>query len=173
MISSFEGKSPSISKSAYIAPGTIIVGDVSLGDQVSIWFQTVIRGDINKIEIGAQTNIQDGCLLHVTQTHPLIVGSRVTVGHGVILHGCNVADDSLIAMGAIILDGAVVERGCLVGAGALVPPGMVIPEDSLVLGSPARVVRTVRPEDKERIQKGWQNYVEYSNRFREGLNTIA
>ena len=172
MIASFEGKTPTIPENAYIAPGSVVVGDVRLGEKVSLWFQSVVRADINYIEIGAETNIQDGCLLHVTQAHPLVVGARVTVGHGVILHGCNIGDDCLIAMGAIILDGAVVESGCLIGAGALVPPGMVVPQGSLVLGAPAKVVRAVRPEDKERISKGWQNYIDYSNRFRATLTEI-
>lgn len=172
MIASFEDKTPTIPENAYIAPGSTVIGDVRLGENVSLWFQSVLRADINYIEIGAQTNIQDACLLHVTQVHPLVVGARVTVGHGVILHGCNIGDDCLIAMGAIILDGAVVESGCLVGAGALVPPGMLVPQGSLVLGSPAKVVRPVRPEDKERIAKGWQNYIDYAERFRKGLNEI-
>ncbi len=169
MIASFEGKTPQIPESAYLAPGSTVIGDVRLGERVSLWFQSVVRADINYIEIGAETNIQDGCLLHVTQVHPLIVGDRVTVGHGVILHGCNIGDDCLIAMGSIILDGAVVESGCLVGAGALIPLGMVVPQGSLVLGSPGKVIREVRPEDKERISKGWQNYIDYSVRFQKGL----
>lgn len=172
MIASFEGKTPQIPENAYLAPGSAVIGDVRLGEKVSVWFQSVLRGDINYIEIGAETNIQDGCLLHVTQVHPLHVGARVTVGHGVILHGCNIGDDCLIAMGAIVLDGAVVETGCLVGAGALIPPGMLVPQGSLVLGSPAKVVREVRPEDKERIAKGWQNYIDYAARFRSGLREI-
>lgn len=173
MTFSFEGKRPKIAESSYIAPGVVIIGDVTLLDESSIWFHSVIRADINRIEIGEQTNIQDGCLLHVTLAHPLIVGKRVTVGHGVILHGCTIGDDCLIAMGSIVLDGAIVEPGCLIGAGALVPPGMVVPESSLVLGSPAKVIRTIRPEDRDRIQKGWQNYVDYSARYKTGLSPIS
>lgn len=172
MIASFEGKTPCIPGTAYIAPGAIVIGDARLSEEVSIWFQSVVRADINYIAIGRQTNIQDSCVLHVTQNHPLVVGERVTVGHGVVLHGCTIGDDTLVAMGAIVLDGAVVEDNCLIGAGALVPPGMLVPSGSLVLGAPAKVVRSVRPEDKERILKGWQNYIEYAGRYKSGLVEI-
>ncbi len=166
MISPFEGKEPKISKSAYIAPGVVIIGDATISNDASVWFQSVVRADINAISIGEKSNIQDGCLLHVTKKHKLTVGERVTVGHGVILHACDIGDDCLIAMGAIVLDGAVVESGCIVGAGALVPPGMVVKSGSLVLGSPAKVIRHLSDDDKERISHGWQNYVDYANRFR-------
>lgn len=166
MISPFEGKTPNISDSSYIAPGVVIIGDVTIEDEASIWFQSVIRGDINSIKIGKQTNIQDGCLLHVTKRNTLTVGSRVTVGHGAILHGCDIGEDCLVAMGAIVLDGAIVEAGCLVGAGAVVPPGMLVKSGSLVLGSPAKVIRQLTPDDKERISHAWMNYIDYAARFK-------
>src|SRR5438309_1270589 len=113
MITPFEGKTPIISENAYLAPGVVIIGEVSIEHEASIWFNCVLRGDINSIKIAEQTNIQDGCLLHVTKRNALVVGARVTVGHGAILHACEIGDDSLIAMGAIVLDGAVIEPGCL------------------------------------------------------------
>ena len=165
MISAFEGKSPSIAKSAYVAPGVTVIGEVSIAEQASIWFQSVLRGDINSISIGKGTNIQDGCLLHVTRKNALLVGERVTVGHGAIIHACEIGNDCLIAMGAIVLDGAVVEDGCLIGAGALIPPGMVVKAGSLMLGSPAKFVRELNAEDRERIRHGAENYIEYAARF--------
>jgi carbonic anhydrase/acetyltransferase-like protein (isoleucine patch superfamily) len=170
MITSFEGKTPKISENAYVAPGVVIIGEVEIAAESSIWFNSVLRADINSIQIGEKTNIQDGCMLHVTKRHPLRVGSRVTVGHGAILHACDIGDDCLIAMGAIVLDGAVVEANCLVGAGAVVPPGMVVKAGSLVLGSPAKVIRQLTADDKERIQKGWENYIDYSKRFKSEIS---
>lgn len=166
MISKFEGKSPKIAASAYIAPGVTVIGEVSIGEEASIWFQSVLRADINSISIGARTNIQDGCMLHVTKKHALIVGERVTVGHGAILHACEIGNDCLIAMGAIVLDGAKVEDGAMVGAGALVPPGVVVKAGTLVLGSPAKFVRELHEDDLERIRQGCENYIDYANRFR-------
>jgi gamma-carbonic anhydrase len=165
MISSFDGKTPRIAADAYVAPGAVIIGDVSIGRQASIWFSTVLRGDINSVSIGDETNIQDGCILHVTGSLPVTVGARVTVGHGAILHACTIGDDCLIGMGAIVLDGAVVESGSMVGAGALVPPGKRVNAGSLVIGSPSWHSRNLSPEDKVRIQESWQNYVEYARRF--------
>ncbi len=165
MIATFEGKTPKIAPNAYIAPGVVIIGAVEISPESSIWFQTVIRADINSISIGEKTNIQDGCMLHVSKRHALKIGNRVTVGHGAILHACDIGDDCLIAMGAIVLDGAVVEPGSMVGAGALVPPGMTVKAGSLVLGSPAKFVRQLHADDASRIQQGWQNYIEYAQRF--------
>lgn len=167
---SFDGAQPSIDESCFIAPGATVIGRVSIGPQSSVWFQCVLRGDINAITIGAQTNIQDGCLLHVTQRHPLIVHDRITVGHGAILHGCEIGSDCLIAMGAIVLDGARVGEGCLVGAGSLVPPGMEIPAGSLVMGVPGKVIRQITPSDKERIQHGFQNYLNHSQAYKKQLS---
>jgi gamma-carbonic anhydrase len=171
MIATFEGKTPRVSASAYTAPGSVIVGDVTIEDDASIWFQTVLRGDINSITIGEKSNIQDGCILHVTHELPVVVGARVTVGHGAILHACQVGDDCLLAMGAIILDGAVVESGCMVGAGCLVPPGARVKSGSLVLGSPAKVVRQLKADDMARIEQGWQNYIGYAGRFRQEIKS--
>ena len=165
MIRAFEGKTPNIAKSAYVATNVTLIGDVNIGDDASIWFQSVLRADINSISIGAKTNIQDGCMLHITKKHPLVVGERVTVGHGAILHGCTIASDCLIAMGTIILDGAVIEERCIIGAGTVVPPGMTIKSGSLALGSPAKVIRELTRDDIERIDQGWRNYIDYARRF--------
>lgn len=167
MISAFKGRAPRISQSAFVAPDATVIGRVELADESSLWFQTVVRGDINEIRIGTQTNIQDGSLLHVTRRHPVIIGNRVTVGHGVIIHGCDIGDDCLIAMGAIVLDGAVIDPGCIVGAGALIPPDMRVPAGSLVLGSPGKVVRQLTEQDLRRIESGWRNYVEYRREYME------
>ena len=165
MISAFKGISPRIPASVFVAPNATIIGRVEMGEESSLWFQTVVRGDINQISIGAQTNIQDGCLLHVTKRHAVIVGNRVTVGHSAIIHGCDIGDDCLIAMGAIVLDGAIVEPGCIIGAGALIPQDMKVPAGSLVLGSPGKVVRQLTEQDRRRIESGWRNYVEYRREY--------
>lgn len=167
MITAFKGRSPRISPSAFVAPDATVIGRVELADESSLWFQTVVRGDINEIRIGTQTNIQDGSLLHVTRRHPVIIGNRVTVGHGVIIHGCDIGDDCLIAMGAIVLDGAVIEPGCIIGAGTLIPPDMRVAAGSLVLGSPGKVVRQLSEQDLRRIESGWRNYVEYRREYME------
>jgi carbonic anhydrase/acetyltransferase-like protein (isoleucine patch superfamily) len=166
---SFDGAAPSVDRTAFVAPGATLVGRVSVGREASVWFQCVVRGDINSITIGNQTNIQDACLLHVTHKHPLIIRDRVTVGHGAILHGCEVQSDCLIAMGAIVLDGAVIGEGSLVGAGSLVPPNMQIPPGSLVMGLPGKVVRQLTGDDKERVAQGSKNYVGYAASYREQL----
>jgi carbonic anhydrase/acetyltransferase-like protein (isoleucine patch superfamily) len=165
----FDGASPDIDSTAFLAPGVIAVGNVKIGPRASIWFQAVVRGDINSVTIGAETNIQDGCLLHVTHRHALRVDERVTVGHGAILHGCHIEADCLIAMGAIVLDGAIVGKGSLVGAGSLVPPGMTVPPGSLVMGVPAKVIRQLTDDDRNRVMRGWQNYVGYAESYRTQL----
>ncbi len=166
MLYPFDGQEPVVHASVFIAPTAVLVGRVQVKEQSSIWFHAMARGDINYITIGAQTNIQDGCLLHVTQRHPLTIGDRVTAGHGAILHGCSIASDCLIAMGAIILDGAILGSGCLVGAGSVVPPNMVVPPDSLVMGVPARVIRQLSDSDKEAVMRGWHNYVGLAESYR-------
>ena len=170
----YENIEPDIDESAFVAPSVVLVGKVSLGARSSIWFNSVVRGDINAITIGQDTNIQDGCLLHVTSHNPLVIADRVTAGHGAILHGCHIQSDCLIAMGAIILDGAVVGRGSIVAAGAVVSPGMIIPEESLVMGIPGKVVRSVNADDRANIVRGWQNYVGYSDTYRKmGAQPLA
>ena len=161
MIHSFKGILPQIAASAFIESSAHIIGDVQIGEQASVWFNCVLRGDVFPIRIGHHTNVQDGTIIHVTSGQfPTIVGNCVTIGHGVILHGCQIHDYSLIGIGSIILDEAVIGEGSLVAAGSLVPPGMVIPPRSLVMGSPAKVRRELTDTEVERQQENWQHYVE-------------
>jgi gamma-carbonic anhydrase len=162
MLFPYENFQPDIHESVFVAPTAVIIGRTKIAEGASIWFHCVVRGDINAIEIGKNTNIQDGCLLHVTNRNALIVKERVTVGHGVILHGCKIESDCLISMGAVVLDGATVGAGSIVAAGAVVTPGSEIPAGSLVMGVPGKIVRNVTAEDRSKIERGWQNYLRYS-----------
>lgn len=166
MIYPYKDFQPAVHESAFVAPTAVLIGQVDIQPGSSIWFHCVLRADVNAIKIGSNSNIQDGCLLHVTQEHPLIIEERVTAGHGAILHGAHIESDCLIAMGAIVLDGARVGAGSIVAAGALVAPGMNIPPDSLVMGVPGRVIRPVGAEDRLRIEQGWKNYMDYSRVYR-------
>jgi carbonic anhydrase/acetyltransferase-like protein (isoleucine patch superfamily) len=167
MLVIFKEFEPSVHESAFVAPTAVLVGQVKVAQSASIWFNCVVRADINSITIGANSNIQDGCMLHVTNKHPLVVGDRVTAGHGAILHGCKVEDDCLIAMGAIVLDGAVIGSGSIVAAGAVVAPGSEIPPGSLVMGIPGKVIRQVTEGDRAKIERGWKNYVGYSQTYKQ------
>jgi len=152
-------KQPTLGAGVYIAQGAVVVGDVTIGDYSSVWFNAVLRGDINRIQVGHHTNIQDSCVLHLADDYPCAVGNYVTVGHSAILHACTVGDEVLVGMGAVVLDGAVIGEQCLVGAKALITPGTQIPAGSMVLGSPAKVVRALSPEERARL-KGWaEKYV--------------
>jgi carbonic anhydrase/acetyltransferase-like protein (isoleucine patch superfamily) len=162
MLYPYENYEPQVHESVFVAPTAVIIGRTKIAEGASIWFNCVVRGDINAIEIGKNTNIQDGCLLHVTNRNALIVAERVTVGHGAILHGCKIGSDCLISMGAVVLDGANVGSGSIVAAGAVVPPGMEIPANSLVMGVPGKIVRNVTEDDRSKIERGWQNYLRYS-----------
>ena len=169
-IVAYQGTVPSIPDSVVICPGARIIGDVVLGENASVWYNVVIRGDVNYIRIGDATNIQDGSVLHVTiLTHPLLIGNRVTVGHSVNLHGCTVEDGTLIGIGATVLDGAVIERGSMVAAGALVPPGMTVPSGKLVAGVPARVLRDLRPAEISNLEESADRYMKYAQLTRENL----
>ena len=157
-----------IDTSAYIAQGAVVVGDVSLGRESSIWYNSVVRGDTAPIRIGKQTNVQDLSMIHVDEGVPCHVGDRVSVGHRVILHGCTVEDDCLIGMGAILLNGVRLGRGSVVGAGAVIPEGRTVPPGSLVLGIPARVMRPVDEALRKEIDTAWQHYVSAAARHRVG-----
>lgn len=160
MILPFRGKWPKIHETAFIAGSSDIVGDVEIGSHSSVWFQCVIRGDVNWIKIGSRTNIQDHSMLHVTRLKsPLTIGDEVTVGHRVTLHGCTVGNRVLLGMGSIIMDDAVIGDDCIVGAGALVTKGTQVPSGSLVLGSPARVTRELKDEEVAFLKKSAANYV--------------
>ena len=157
----------------YIAPGAQVMGKVRLAEDASVWFNAVLRGDNDWIVIGARSNIQDGCVVHVDPGFPLTVGEDVTVGHNVILHGCTVGDGALIGMGATVLNGARIGRGCLVGANALVTEGKEFPDYSLIVGSPARAVRTLDGAQAAMGVRLAGHYVERARKFREGLQLVG
>lgn len=161
----FEGRFPTVDNTVYIAPGAKVIGEVKIGDASSIWYNSVLRGDVCPITIGARTNIQDQSVIHVTSgTHPTVIGNDVTVGHRALLHGCTVADRCLIGMGAIILDGAVIDKECLIAAGTLIPPGMHVPAGSLVMGSPGKVKRELSREEREQFLVSAAHYVKLARR---------
>lgn len=159
---------PRIDPSAFIAPGALVMGDVTLEVESSVWYTSVLRGDMAPIHVGSQSCIQDGTIVHVDAGVPCRIGARVGVGHRVILHGCTVEDDCLIGMGAILLNRVVVGRGSVVGAGALLTEGLVVPPGSLVLGMPGKVVRQVDETLSARIAHTWRHYVEQASRHRAG-----
>lgn len=142
-------KQPELNPSARVFPGAVVRGEVTAGAESSIWYNAVVRGDIERISIGARTNIQDCCVVHADAGFPVAVGDGVTVGHGAVLHGCTVGDNTLIGMGAVVLNGARIGKNCLIAAGALVPQGVEIPDGSLALGQPARVMRPLMPAEIE------------------------
>lgn len=164
-----DGHAPQLGRGVFLAETCAVIGDVVLGDEASVWYGTVIRGDVMPVRIGARTNIQDGSVIHVTSdAYGTTIGDGCTIGHAAIVHACTVEDDCLIGMGSIILDGAVIGRGSLVGAGALVTPGTLIPPGSLVLGSPARVKRPVSDKERAQITEGAAHYVALTRRYLAG-----
>jgi gamma-carbonic anhydrase len=166
MIRSYQGMKPKIAATAFIEASAQIIGDVEIDQHSSVWFNCVIRGDVNKIRIGHSTNIQDGTVIHVTNgQYPTVIGNCVTVGHGAVLHGCTVKDRSLVGIGSIVLDDAIIGEMSFIAAGSLVTPGTVIPPRSLVMGSPARVRREVTEEEIARIDMHWKHYIEYKNNY--------
>ena len=169
----FRGNLPVLGPDVFVAPLAVIIGDVFLEEKTSVWYQTVIRGDMHFIRVGRRTNIQDHCVIHVTtDTHPVRIGDDVTIGHSVTLHGCTLDDGCLIGMGAVLLDGARVGAGAMVGAGSLVPPGMEIPPRMLVVGSPARVKRPLRPAESEEIRRAAEHYQEYARHHARELGLL-
>ena len=169
----FEGAAPRLADSAWVADSAQVMGNVELADESSIWFGAVIRGDTETIRIGRRSNIQDLSVLHADVGMPLTVGEDVTVGHQVMLHGCTIGDGSLIGIGAVVLNGAKIGKGCLVGAGALVTEGKEFPDGSMILGSPAKVVRQLTQEQLSGLRMSALHYVENARRFRTGLKKIA
>jgi len=162
-------KTPQIDPSAFLAPGAVVMGDVTVAEECSVFFGAVIRAEHDSITIGRGTNIQDNCVLHVDTGFPMTLGQGVTVGHGAILHGCTVGDNTLIGMGAIVLNGAVIGRNCLIGAGALVTQNTVIPDGSLAFGSPARVHRELTEEELAANARSSAGYVAEAREYREAL----
>ena len=168
MLLAYDGRTPRVDPTAYVVASAVVVGDVTIGPESSVWFHAVVRGDIEAIRIGARTNVQDNATLHVVGGRfATTLGDGVTVGHNAVVHGCTVEDGALVGMGAIVLDGAVVGAESLVGAGAVVAPGTRIPPRSLVLGSPGRVVRALSDEELARLRASAANYVGYARRYRD------
>lgn len=158
-------KEPTLGKNVKIAQTAVVLGDVSIGDDSSVWYNCVVRCEETSIRIGSRSNIQDNCVLHVDPWNELSVGDGVTVGHAAILHGCTIGDNSLIGMGAIVMNGANVGKNCIVGAGALVPENAVIPDGSLAVGTPARVIRKLSEEDIAKITLNAEHYVEIAAKY--------
>lgn len=176
MLRKYKGISPDIHDTAYIADTAVIIGDVRVGAESSIWFNTVVRGDVNSIRIGCRSNIQDLCMLHVTGVKngsdsgaPLLIGDNVTIGHRVTLHGCTVEDSAFVGMNAVILDGCIVGRGAMVAAGSLVPPGTIIPPQTLWMGTPARFRRSITREDRDRMAGTAASYLQLAAIYRDSV----
>ena len=161
---------PKIHPSAFIAPGAMIIGAVTIGEESSVWFNCVLRGDLEYIEVGERTNIQDGTVVHLDPGFPCLIGNDVTIGHGAIVHGCTVGDGAMISMGATILTGARIGERAIVAAGAVVREGQEIPPDTLAMGLPAQVKREVTPADLERVRLGREGYVARGQLMRKSLS---
>ncbi len=166
MIRAYKDMRPSLGARAWVDASAQVIGDVELGDDASVWMNTVVRGDVNRIRLGARTNVQDGCVLHVTRQHPTVLAEDVTVGHSVTLHGCTVERLCLVGIGAVVLTGAVLGEESIVAAGALVPEGMVVPPRSVVMGVPARVRRAVTEEERAGLRGYAERYVRYKDDYR-------
>jgi carbonic anhydrase/acetyltransferase-like protein (isoleucine patch superfamily) len=166
-------KIPQLADSVWIAPNASIIGDVRLAENVSIWWNAVLRGDNDPITIGANTNIQDGSVLHTDDGVPLTLGRDITVGHMVMLHGCSVGDGSLVGIKSVILNGAVIGKYCLIAANTLIPEGKVIPDRSVVMGSPGKVVRELDNEQLARLARNPPHYVHNAQRYRQLLKEIT
>jgi gamma-carbonic anhydrase len=155
----FLRKKPVLGQGVYLATGAVVLGDVTIGDFSSVWYNAVVRGDINRIVIGHHTNIQDNSVLHLADDYPCIVGDYVTVGHSAIVHACTVGNEVLVGMGATILDGAVIGNQCLIGAGSLITMGMQVPDGSMLMGRPARIVRSLQPDERAQLRFWADKYV--------------
>ncbi|MDD4569505.1 MAG: gamma carbonic anhydrase family protein [Tepidanaerobacteraceae bacterium] len=166
MIGNFKNLNPKIHESCFIAPTADVIGDVTIGEKSSLWYKTVLRGDVNKIKVGSYTNIQDGTIVHVAGECPTIIGNNVTIGHGAIIHGCTISDGAFIGMGAIILDGAVIGEGALIGAGALVTEGKEIPPYTLAVGMPAKVIKRLTDEYMEMTKNRASEYAKLAQTYK-------
>ncbi|MFZ5966038.1 MAG: gamma carbonic anhydrase family protein [Bacillota bacterium] len=164
MILGYEGVNPQIDESCYISDNATIIGHVEMKKDANIWYGTVVRGDVNKITIGESTNIQDNCTVHINHNMPTNIGDYVTIGHGAIIHACTIGNNVLVGMGAIVLDGAEIGDNVIIGAGSLVPPNKKIPSNSLVMGSPVKVVRELTNEEVDQVRLSAVNYVELSKK---------
>lgn len=170
MIRSYQGKTPVVPASCYVDVSAQLIGDVELGEQASVWMNAVLRGDVNSIRVGARSNVQDCAVLHgMRYVYPVIVGEMVTIGHNATVHGCVLEDEVLVGIGATILNNARVGEGSIIAAGAVVPEQMVIPPNSLVVGVPAKVKKTLGDEDRKLILKYAQNYLDYTKIYLEEM----
>ena len=156
----YKGKTPQVGERVFLAEGACLVGDVSVGDDSSIFYNAVLRGDLAEIKIGKRTNIQDNVCIHVSTGVGVNIGDEVTVGHGAVLHGCTIEDNVLIGMGAILMDGSLIMKNCIVGAGALVTAGKNFPEGSLVMGAPAQIIRTLTADEIKNVKMGVEHYLD-------------
>ncbi|TNF61672.1 MAG: gamma carbonic anhydrase family protein [Burkholderiales bacterium] len=168
-----DGVSPRLHESAWVADSAQVMGNVELAAETSVWFGATLRGDTETITVGKGSNIQDGSVLHADVGYPLTVGENVTVGHMVMLHGCTIGDESLIGIGAVVLNGARIGRNCIVAAGALVTEGKSFPDGSMIMGSPAKVVRELGPEQIEGVRRSAHHYIENAERYRSGLKRLG
>jgi carbonic anhydrase/acetyltransferase-like protein (isoleucine patch superfamily) len=164
-----DGVAPQMAESAWVADSAQVMGNVHLHEDSSVWFGAVLRGDTETITVGKGSNVQDGTVMHADYGFPLVVGERVTIGHQVMLHGCTIGDETLIGIGATVLNGATIGKNCLVGARSLVTEGKEFPDGSMILGSPAKVVRQLTPEQIEGLRRSAAHYVENAQRYRKGL----
>ncbi len=165
----YKEANPSFGADVFVAPNAVVIGNVTVGDRASIWFNCLVRGDGNFIRIGPETNVQDGTIIHIaTDTFPTIIGARVTIGHGAIIHACTIEDDAMIGIGAIVLDGVVVERGAVVAAGAVVSPGKRVKSGEMWAGCPAKLARAVKATETEFIARNARSYCELATAYRQG-----
>jgi len=167
---SYNGVSPAIGENVFIASGVKIIGDVTIGDNSSVWFNSVIRGDINYIKIGSYTNVQDSSVIHLTKDKPVEIGNYVTIGHAVKLHACTLKDYTLIGIGAIVLDGAVISEYSFIAAGALVPQNTIVPSGKLIAGVPGKIIRELREDELKYIHQSALNYQNYAEQMKKSLN---
>ena len=174
MVLRHKGTTPQFDSSVFIAPTACVIGDVQIGEKSSLWFNVVVRGDVNHIRIGKRTNVQDGSIIHVTRgTHPTVIGDDVTIGHSVTLHGCTVENSCLIGIGAIVLDGVTIGESSLVAAGSVVAPGTKVPPRSLVIGNPGKIKRTLTDAECSNLLSFAENYISYQHDYRTSVERIG
>lgn len=173
-IYALDGIAPKIDPDVgWIAPSAVLVGDVVVGPEAGIWFGVVARGDIEAITIGARTNVQENCVLHTDSGYPLVIGDNCTIGHGAIVHGCTIGDNTLVGMGATVLSGARIGRNCLIGANALITEGKEIPDNSMVVGAPGKVIRTIDEAGVRALAASAERYVKNARRFAAGMVDVT
>lgn len=165
-IYNFQNYQPQVHPLAWIAPNAAVIGQVSIASEVSIWFGAVIRADMAEINIGEQSNIQDNCVLHVDEDTPMSIARRVLIGHGVVLHGCEIGEGTMVGIGSVILNRAKIGKNCIIGARTLVGENKIVPDNSFVVGTPAKILKTVTAENILRVQDGIDNYIKISKQYK-------